>query len=116
VPKDFGRKPRLPTYEYSCRSCGRGFEAVQAFTDPPLETCESCGGSLKKVYGAVGIVFKGSGFYKTDSRGSSSKSAQSSGGTEKGNGANPTSETASKTTTEKVTDGASSVKDNASKT
>lgn len=68
----------LPTYEYQCKSCGRAFEAVQAFSDAPLTTCETCGGTLKKIYGAVGIVFKGSGFYKTDSR-STVSSAKSSG-------------------------------------
>jgi putative FmdB family regulatory protein len=67
----------LPTYEYRCKSCERAFEAVQAFSDTPLTTCETCGGTLKKVYGAVGIVFKGSGFYKTDSRSSGSSAKRS---------------------------------------
>ena len=58
----------MPTYEYVCRSCGEHVEVVQSFTDDPLETCPSCAGSLRKVFGNVGIVFKGSGFYKTDSR------------------------------------------------
>src|SRR5579875_3862590 len=58
----------MPTYEYACRSCGERLEVVQSFADPPLTSCGSCGGSLRKVFGAVGIVFKGSGFYKTDSR------------------------------------------------
>lgn len=62
----------MPTYEYECQSCHRRIEAVQKFSDPALTTCESCGGELRKVFSAVGIVFKGSGFYKTDSRGSSS--------------------------------------------
>jgi putative FmdB family regulatory protein len=65
----------MPTYEYRCESCGLTVEAVQRFTDAPLTTCETCGGELRKVYAAVGIVFKGSGFYKTDSRTSKSKSA-----------------------------------------
>lgn len=66
----------MPTYEYACRSCGAQLEVVQSFTDDPLTTCGTCGGSLRKVFGAVGISFKGSGFYKTDSRkGSSTKSA-----------------------------------------
>ena len=59
----------MPTYEYRCRDCGEDLEVVQSFTDDPLATCPSCGGSLKKVFGSVGISFKGSGFYKTDSRG-----------------------------------------------
>jgi len=58
----------MPTYEYLCRSCGERIERVQAFTDDPLTVCPSCGGELRKVFGSVGIVFKGSGFYKTDSR------------------------------------------------
>ena len=58
----------MPTYEYRCERCGHTVEVVQSFTDAPLTTCESCGGALRKVYAPVGIVFKGSGFYKTDSR------------------------------------------------
>jgi putative FmdB family regulatory protein len=74
----------LPTYEYACTACGHRLEAVQKFTDDPLTECPDCGGALRKVYGAVGIVLKGSGFYKTDSRaasggnGSGGKSAESS--------------------------------------
>ena len=62
----------MPTYEYECQSCHQRIEAVQKFSDAPLTTCEHCGGDLKKVVSAVGIVFKGSGFYKNDSRGASS--------------------------------------------
>ncbi len=62
----------MPTYEYECQDCHRRVEAVQKFSDPALVTCESCGGTLRKVFSAVGIVFKGSGFYKNDSRGASS--------------------------------------------
>lgn len=69
----------MPTYEYACRSCGSQLEVVQSFTDEPLTTCGECGGSLRKVFGAVGISFKGSGFYKTDSRKGSSSSSSSSG-------------------------------------
>jgi putative FmdB family regulatory protein len=58
----------LPTYEYACTACGHRLDAVQKFTDDPLTECPECGGTLRKVYGAVGIVLKGSGFYKTDSR------------------------------------------------
>jgi putative FmdB family regulatory protein len=67
----------LPTYEYACTACGHKLEAVQSFSDDPLTTCEECGGSLRKVYGNVGIVFKGSGFYKTDSRNGNGKSSSS---------------------------------------
>jgi putative FmdB family regulatory protein len=58
----------VPTYEYVCKSCGRSFEVFQSFTEEALSTCEVCGGELKKVFGNIGITFKGSGFYKTDSR------------------------------------------------
>jgi putative FmdB family regulatory protein len=61
----------LPTYEYACTACGHRLEAVQKFTDEPLSECAECHGALRKVYGAVGIVLKGSGFYKTDSRAAS---------------------------------------------
>jgi putative FmdB family regulatory protein len=60
----------MPTYEYECRACHRRLEVVQRFNDPAVTTCESCGGELRKVFSAVGIVFKGSGFYKNDSRSS----------------------------------------------
>ena len=58
----------MPTYQYACTACDERLEAVQKFTDDPLTTCEACGGPLRKVYSPVGIVFKGSGFYRTDSR------------------------------------------------
>ena len=58
----------MPTYEYACTACGHRLEAVQSFSDDPLTECPECGEALRKVYGAVGIVLKGSGFYKTDSR------------------------------------------------
>jgi putative FmdB family regulatory protein len=64
----------LPTYEYACTACGHRLDAVQSFTDDPLSICPECDGALRKVYGAVGIAFKGSGFYKTDSRVTSSAS------------------------------------------
>lgn len=60
----------MPTYEYACKSCGEHVEVVQSFSDAPLTVCPNCGGELRKVFGNVGIVFKGSGFYKTDSRSS----------------------------------------------
>ncbi len=58
----------MPTYEYVCKSCDRRFDVFQSFSDEPLASCEVCGGKVKKVFGSVGIQFKGSGFYKTDSR------------------------------------------------
>jgi putative FmdB family regulatory protein len=58
----------MPTYEYVCTDCGRHLEAVQSFSDPALTTCPQCEGTLRKVFGNVGFVLKGSGFYKTDNR------------------------------------------------
>ncbi|CAL9458830.1 hypothetical protein SUDANB120_02597 [Streptomyces sp. enrichment culture] len=68
----------MPTYQYQCTECGEGLEAVQKFTDEALTECPSCQGRLKKVFSAVGIVFKGSGFYRNDSRGASSSSTPAS--------------------------------------
>lgn len=65
----------MPTYQYVCTNCGEQLEAVQKFTDDPLTVCPACEGRLRKQFNSVGIVFKGSGFYRTDSRnGSSDKS------------------------------------------
>ena len=58
----------MPTYQYACTACGEQLEAVQSFSDASLTICPACGGTLRKVFSAVGVVFKGSGFYKTDSR------------------------------------------------
>ena len=69
----------MPTYQYACTACGHRFEAVQAFTDDSLTTCPVCSGQLRKVYGSVGVVFKGSGFYRTDSRNGKSTSTVAAG-------------------------------------
>ena len=78
----------MPTYEYACKSCGEHLEVVQSFKDDALTECPACSGPLRKVFGSIGIAFKGSGFYKTDSRGSGSKSSSGAGsdtgGTDKG--------------------------------
>ena len=77
----------MPTYQYACTDCGEPLEVVQSFTDDALTECPACGGRLRKLYNAVGIVFKGSGFYRTDSRSGSSStvpaasSSDSSGST-----------------------------------
>ena len=63
----------MPTYEYACTECGNRIEVVQSISDAPLTTCTVCGGQLRKVFSPVGIVFKGSGFYRTDSRGKPAK-------------------------------------------
>lgn len=58
----------MPTYQYACTACNERLEVVQKFTDDPLTACPTCDGRLRKVFSAVGVVFKGSGFYRTDSR------------------------------------------------
>ena len=64
----------MPTYSYKCSECGHAFDIHQSFSDDALTTCPECGGPLRKVFGAVGVTFKGSGFYRTDSRSGSSQS------------------------------------------
>src|SRR5258708_15523691 len=68
----------MPTYEYRCADCGADLEVVQAFTDDALTECPTCGGALRKLFGSVGISFKGSGFYKNDARSAAKKSSDSS--------------------------------------
>lgn len=70
----------MPTYSYECTECADRFDAVQTFTDDALTTCGKCSGRLRKLFGAVGVVFKGSGFYRTDSRDSAKKSNGSTNG------------------------------------
>lgn len=82
----------MPTYEYACTECGDRLEVVQRFSDDPLTLCAACGGRLRKVFSPVGIVFKGSGFYRTDSRsgavgaGGNGKGHDSSAGSDGGSG------------------------------
>jgi putative FmdB family regulatory protein len=68
----------VPTYSYACTDCGNRFDVVQAFTDDALTTCEKCSGRLRKLFNSVGVVFKGSGFYRTDSRESTKSSTNGS--------------------------------------
>jgi len=74
----------MPTYQYRCTACDDQFELRQSFSDDPITSCpnERCGGEVKKVFGSVGIAFKGSGFYKNDSRSGGTKSSESSGSSE----------------------------------
>lgn len=65
----------MPTYQYLCTACGHAFEQVQSFSDDALTVCPACEGKLRKVFNSVGVVFKGSGFYKTDSRSSTTASS-----------------------------------------
>jgi putative FmdB family regulatory protein len=73
----------MPNYQYRCTECGEDLEAVQKFSDPALTTCPTCGGPLRKVFNAVGVVFKGSGFYRTDSRNGSKSGADGDSGSDK---------------------------------
>ncbi len=91
----------MPTYQYTCTDCGDPVEVVQKFTDDPLTVCAACGGRLRKVFSPVGIVFKGSGFYRTDSRNGSGSApakdkqpaeASSSSSAQSGSAANGTSD------------------------
>jgi putative FmdB family regulatory protein len=68
----------VPTYQYACTACGHQLEAVQSFADEPLTECPTCEGRLRKLFSGIGVVFKGSGFYRTDSRAASSSSDTSS--------------------------------------
>ncbi len=86
----------MPTYQYTCTECGEPLEAVQSFSDPALTVCPACGGRLRKVFSAVGVVFKGSGFYRTDSRSGAAKSdsapkADTTSGSDAGSKAGSTS-------------------------
>lgn len=83
----------MPTYSYSCRDCGTAFDIQQAFTDDALTVCPTCGGSLRKVFGAVGVTFNGSGFYRTDSRGT--KSSSTGPGSSSGSGSSSSGSTSS---------------------
>ena len=69
----------MPTYSYACTECSNRFDAVQAFSDDALTTCPECSGKLRKLFGSVGVVFKGSGFYRTDNRDSAKSSSTSAG-------------------------------------
>jgi putative FmdB family regulatory protein len=75
----------VPTYQYACTECGHAFEQVQSFTDDALTVCPQCEGRLRKVFNAVGVVFKGSGFYRTDSRADSRAGANGSKGSKGSN-------------------------------
>ena len=84
----------MPTYQYRCTECGHEFEEFQSFTDDALTVCPTCGGTLRKVFNAVGVVFKGSGFYRTDSR-SSEKTGAGSSSTAKESSTSGSSDSAS---------------------
>ena len=80
----------MPTYMYKCADCGHRFEAVQGFHDDPHDTCPDCGGQVRRVIGNVGVTFKGSGFYRTDSRSDKKKTPAGSGATTESKAQNKT--------------------------
>jgi putative FmdB family regulatory protein len=106
----------VPTYSYACTECGDRFDAVQAFSDDALTTCEKCSGRLRKLFGSVGVVFKGSGFYRNDSRESAKSSSNgaaksSSSSSSEGSSSSDTSsssETSSSSSSEKSDSSSSS--------
>ena len=97
----------MPTYSYACTECGNRFDAVQSFTDAALTTCSECNGRLRKLFGNVGVVFKGSGFYRTDSRESAKSTSNGSSGSSE-------SSTSSSTSSEKSSEKSSSSPSNGS--
>ncbi|WP_101376401.1 FmdB family zinc ribbon protein [Saccharopolyspora spinosa] len=82
----------MPTYQYACTECDHQFETVQSFSEDSLTECPKCTGRLRKLFNAVGIVFKGSGFYRTDNRSSNSSSSSTSSSSSSSNGSSSSSE------------------------
>ena len=99
----------MPTYQYRCTECAHTFEQFQSFTDDALTVCPECGGRLRKVFNAVGVVFKGSGFYRNDSRGNGSSPSATPSSTEGSSGDSSSSASSSSSTSSPSTsDGSSS--------
>lgn len=106
----------MPTYSYECTDCANRFDVVQAFTDDTLTTCEKCAGRLRKLFNTVGVVFKGSGFYRTDSRESAKKNDSTSGSSnnESTSSESKSSESKSSSSTEKLSSNSTPATANAS--
>jgi putative FmdB family regulatory protein len=114
MPED---RPPMPTYQYACTNatCGNRFELVQAFTDPSVTECPVCGQPVRKVYGSVGVVFKGSGFYRTDSRAEKTANGQKSSDRERARtDAGSSESSSSKSTTATEADSSSNGKSRSS--
>ena len=86
----------MPVYEYACKACGHHLEVSQSFKDEPLTECPVCGGALRKVFHSIGVVLKGSGFYRTDSRLPAKKSDKAGAGDKSGDGAGTATKAESK--------------------
>ncbi|MET0837511.1 MAG: FmdB family zinc ribbon protein [Marmoricola sp.] len=97
----------MPTYQYACTDCGHDFEIVQSFSDDSLTVCPECEGRLRKVFNAVGVVFKGSGFYRTDSREKTGPKSSSSGESTS-NGSSPAKEPSKESSTKSSTESSTS--------
>ena len=99
----------MPTYQYACTDCGHAFEQFQTFSDDALTVCPECSGKLRKLFNAVGVVFKGSGFYRTDSRGKSSTSepAAAASSASSGSSSSTSSESSKSSSDSKSSSGAS---------
>lgn len=87
--------PDMPTYAYACADCGHAFDIVQSFSDDALTVCPQCDGTLRKQFNAVGVVFKGGGFYRNDSRSSDSSSSSSDSSSSSASGSSSSSSSAS---------------------
>ncbi|KRC53811.1 MULTISPECIES: FmdB family zinc ribbon protein [unclassified Nocardioides] len=99
----------MPTYQYRCSECGHAFEQVQSFSDDALTVCPECNGVLRKVFNSVGVVFKGSGFYKTDSRSSTTATTPAASSTSSDAGSSSSSSsTSSSDSSSKSSSGSSS--------
>ena len=85
----------MPTYQYACTECGHSFEQFQSFSEDSLTVCPVCEGKLRKLFNAVGVVFKGSGFYRTDSRSGSSSSTPAASSTASSTSSSSTSSSSS---------------------
>ncbi|WP_029110952.1 FmdB family zinc ribbon protein [Mycobacterium sp. URHD0025] len=98
----------MPTYSYACTECGNRFDAVQAFSDDALTTCPKCSGKLRKLFGSVGVVFKGSGFYRTDNRDSGKSASNGSAAKASESGSSSTSSDSSTSSSSSSSSGSSS--------
>ena len=101
----------MPTYQYACTECGHAFEQFQSFSDDALTVCPECDGRLRKVFNAVGVVFKGSGFYRTDSRSSGSSTSTVSSSSSDSSSGSSTSSSSSASKTESKPAAAGATKD-----
>lgn len=98
----------MPMYQYQCTECGEGLEVRQSFSDDALTECPACQGRLRKVFGAVGVVFKGSGFYRNDSRSGSSTSSASGAASKDSSSSSSTGSTSTSTSSNTSTSSSSS--------